>query len=84
MSSSVSSSTRCTLAAQSAKRCPSEDCRSIGSYALRGGPNRSTNFEEYDRLAVVWNSKYSGASANAPSAVGRINFRTWSAMTGRP
>ena len=49
MSTSVSSSTRCTLAAQSAKRRPSAVSRSIGSYGLRGGPNSSTNRDEYDR-----------------------------------
>ncbi len=57
MSTSVSSSTRWTLAAQSARRWPSEVSRSIGSYCRRGGPNRSTNFDEYDRAAVVWYSK---------------------------
>ena len=43
MSTSVSSSTRWTLAAQSAKRRPSAVSRSIGSYGRRGGPKRSTN-----------------------------------------
>ena len=76
MPTSVSSSTRCTLAAQSAKRRPWSVSRSIGSYGLRGGPNRSTNFDEYDRVAFVWYWKYSGAISKAPSGVGRINWRT--------
>jgi hypothetical protein len=42
----------------------------------RGGPKRSTNFDEYDRVAVVWYSKYSGTIANAPSGVRRITLRT--------
>jgi hypothetical protein len=57
MSTSVSSSTRWTLAAQSAKRRPSAVSKSIGSYGLRGRPNRSTKRREYDRAAVVWYSK---------------------------
>ena len=49
MSTSVSSSTRWTLAAQSAKRRPSVVSKSIGSYGLRGRPNNWTNRCEYDR-----------------------------------
>ena len=40
-----------------------------GFSPLRGFMNR----DEYERLAVVWYSKYSGARVNAPSAVGRIS-----------
>ena len=53
-------------------------------YDGRGGPNRSTNFDEYDRAAVVWYSKYSGTSANAPSGVRRMTLRTRSIIVGRP
>jgi hypothetical protein len=42
---------------------------------VAGAPKSSTNAGENDRLALVWYSKYSGTSANPPSAVRRITFR---------
>jgi carbamoyltransferase len=41
------------LFGQSANRCPSDEPRSIASCGCRACPNRSMNFDEYDRAAVV-------------------------------
>ena len=63
---------------------PSASRGRSGSYGGRGGPNTSTNRDEYERRPGRGSRSSSRSSANAPSGVGRRIARTCSANRGFP